>query len=123
MHIMPSTAWDIATISKMGPIIVVGLLKLRVQRQNPPVGSVPHRANTTSDKVTQRVPIIWHTGDPIEGTQHPYALYLSLGWEVSFKPLRVGWYLTVRVFPPGITQESRLKALGLDLIGGALDPV
>jgi hypothetical protein len=28
-------------------------------------------------------------------TGHPQALYLSLGWEVSFTPLYVGWYLAI----------------------------
>jgi hypothetical protein len=46
---------------------------------------------------------------PIEGTQHPEALYLSPDWEVSFMPLCVGWHLAVWVFPPGITWERRLK--------------
>jgi hypothetical protein len=31
-HIMPSTERDMETISKMGPMIVMGLLKLRVLR-------------------------------------------------------------------------------------------
>jgi hypothetical protein len=38
----------------------------------------------------------------------------------------VDWHLAVRVFPPGITQERRLKPPGLNLIGvgrGALAPI
>jgi hypothetical protein len=30
-------------------------------------------------------------------------------------PLCVGWHIAVRVFPLGITQESRVKPLGQDL--------
>jgi hypothetical protein len=33
-------------------------------------------------------------------------------------PLHVGWHLTVQVFKPWITWESRLKPPGLDLMGG-----
>jgi hypothetical protein len=33
-------------------------------------------------------------------------------------PLCVGWHRAVRVFPPGITRERRLKPLGPDLTGG-----
>jgi hypothetical protein len=51
-HTTPSTARDKATISKMGHTIVVGLPKLRVLRQNPPVGSALPRANRVRDKVT-----------------------------------------------------------------------
>jgi hypothetical protein len=51
-YIMPFTAWDTAAVSKMGPTIVVDLLKLRVQRQNPPVRPVPPRANRVRDKAT-----------------------------------------------------------------------
>jgi hypothetical protein len=43
------------------------------------------------------------------GNQHTQASYLSSSREVSFVPLRVGYYLAVRVFPIGITQESRVK--------------
>jgi hypothetical protein len=43
---------------------------------------------------------------------------MSPGWEVSFTPLLVGWHLAVRVFPLGITQDSRLKPPGPDLMGG-----
>jgi hypothetical protein len=32
--------------------------------------------------------------------------------------LRVGWHPSVRVLPPGITEERRLKPIGPDLIGG-----
>jgi hypothetical protein len=48
-------------------MIVVGLLELRVLRQNPPVGSAPHKANNARDKVTQRVASSWRTQDIIEG--------------------------------------------------------
>jgi hypothetical protein len=60
-----------------GPTIIMGLLKLRVLRQNPPVGSVPPKENGVRDKVTQRVASSWHTRDPIEGDRYPQALYLS----------------------------------------------
>jgi hypothetical protein len=36
------------------------------------------------------VPSSWHIWSPIEGTQHPQALYLSPDREVSFMPLFVG---------------------------------
>jgi hypothetical protein len=65
----------------------------------------------------------WHTRGPIEGTRHPHALYLSPAQEVSFTPLRVGWYLVVRVFPIGNTREHRLKSLGSDLPTTAYAPV
>jgi hypothetical protein len=56
--------------------------------------------------------------DPIEGGRYPQALYLSIGQEVSFTPLRVDWHLAIRVSPPRITQEHRLKPLGQDLTVG-----
>jgi hypothetical protein len=55
-HIGPSTTWDMATICKIGLMIVVGLPKLMVQRQNPLVKSTPPRANRVRDKATERVP-------------------------------------------------------------------
>jgi hypothetical protein len=51
-HIMHYTTLDMATISKMGPTIAVGLLKLRVRRQNPPVGSAQPRVDRMKDKAT-----------------------------------------------------------------------
>jgi hypothetical protein len=62
----PSTTRDTTTISKMGLTIVVGLLKLKVRRQNHPVGSAPPRANRARDKATQTVASSWHTRDPIK---------------------------------------------------------
>jgi hypothetical protein len=35
-HDAPFTSWDTTTISKIGPMIAVGLLQLRVLRQNLP---------------------------------------------------------------------------------------
>jgi hypothetical protein len=46
------TVWDMEVVSQMGPMIAEGSAKLRVQRQNPLVGSEPPRAR---DKATQRV--------------------------------------------------------------------
>jgi hypothetical protein len=54
-HIMLYTAQDMTTLSKMGLMIVVGLLKLGVRRQNPLVRSALLRANKARDKATQRV--------------------------------------------------------------------
>jgi hypothetical protein len=45
----------------------------------------------------------------IKGIRRPQPLYPSPGREVSFMSLHVGWYLPVRVFPPGITWESHVK--------------
>jgi hypothetical protein len=122
-HDTPSTSWDTTTISKMGPIIAEGPANLRVPRQNPPVRLKPLRATRVRDEATQRVASIWCIRGPTEGTWHPQASYLSPEWELSFTPLYVGWHLAVRVFPPGITRERRLKAPGLDLIAGVLAPI
>jgi hypothetical protein len=59
LHVMPSTSWDTAIVSKMGPTIVVGLPKLRVLRKNLPTRSVPPRANRARDKVTQWMSSSW----------------------------------------------------------------
>jgi hypothetical protein len=59
------------------PKIVIGLLKLRVRRQNPPFGSAPPRVNRVRDKEIQGVTSSRHTRGPIEGTRHPQTLYLS----------------------------------------------
>jgi hypothetical protein len=61
---MPSTARDMATISKMGHMIAMGLPKLRVLKQNPLDGLAPPRANKVRDKVTQRVASSWHIRGP-----------------------------------------------------------
>jgi hypothetical protein len=58
---MPSIMKDMATVSKTGHTIIVGLPKLRVIRQNPPVRSAPPRANRARDIATQRVASSWHT--------------------------------------------------------------
>jgi hypothetical protein len=50
-HIMPGTSQDMEIVSKMGPMIVVGLLMPRVLRKNPPTESALSR----EDKATQRV--------------------------------------------------------------------
>jgi hypothetical protein len=62
--------WDMETISKIGPTIDVGLLELKVPRQNLPVGSAPPGANRMRDKVTQMMASSWryprpHRGDPL----------------------------------------------------------
>jgi hypothetical protein len=54
-HTTPSTPRVMAFVSKMGYTIVVGLPMLRVQRQNPPVGSEPPRVTRVRDEVTQRM--------------------------------------------------------------------
>jgi hypothetical protein len=69
-HDVPTTTvWYMTIISKTGPKIVVGLLELRVLRQNPPVGSALPRPNRAKDKAIQRVTSSWcylgpHRGDP-----------------------------------------------------------
>jgi hypothetical protein len=55
---------------------------------------------------------------PIQGTQHPQALYLSLDWEVSFHAPQCGLAPSCPGFPPGITRETHLKPPGLELIEG-----
>jgi hypothetical protein len=115
---MATNLWDMATISNTGHTIIVGLPKHRVLRQNLLVGSAPPRANRARDKAKQRVASSWHTRGPSEETQHPQALYLSLGREVSFTPLREGWHLVVWIFPLGNTQEILLKPPCPNLIGG-----
>jgi hypothetical protein len=94
-HIIHSKAWDTTTICKTVLAIAVGLLKLSVRRQNPPVRSAPLKANRVRDKTTQRVASSWYTQGPIEGSQHPQALYLSPDLEVSSTPLYVGWCLAI----------------------------
>jgi hypothetical protein len=59
--------------------------------------------------VTQRVACNGHIWCPIEGIRYSQASYLSLEWEVSVVPLRVGWHLAVRIFCmdyPGKTHET-----------------
>jgi hypothetical protein len=84
-------------------MIAMGLLELRVPRQNPPTKSVPPRANRVRDKMTQMMASSYQ--DPTKGTQNPQALYLSLDQEVSFTPIHVGWHLVVRVLLIGTTRE------------------
>jgi hypothetical protein len=73
--------------------------------------------------MTQRMANIWCTRCPIEGTRPPQTLYLSLDWEVSVVPLRVGWYRAIWVFA-WITQERCVEPPILDLIegGGGISP-
>jgi hypothetical protein len=63
-HITPTTSWDTTTVSKMGLMIVVGLLKRWVLRQNPSAGSVQPTTNRVRDKVTQRVASSWRYPGP-----------------------------------------------------------
>jgi hypothetical protein len=49
------TAWDTVVISEMGPRIAEGPAKLRVPRQNPPIGLEPPRAIRARGKVIQGV--------------------------------------------------------------------
>jgi hypothetical protein len=72
--------------------------------------------------VTLGVASSWRIQSPIEGIRHSQASYLSLDWEVSLTPLRMGWHRAVRVNPPGITRERRLKPPGLNLVGGGISP-
>jgi hypothetical protein len=51
-HDVPSTSWDMTTVSKMGPKIAMGLQQIRVLRQNPPFGSPPPQVNRVRDEVT-----------------------------------------------------------------------
>jgi hypothetical protein len=89
-HTTPSTPKVMAFVSKMGHTIVMGLPMLRIQRQNPSVGSEPPRATRVRDEVTQRMPSNWRIRSPIRGTRHTQASCLSLDRQVSFTPLRVG---------------------------------
>jgi hypothetical protein len=66
-------ARDTATVYKTGPMIVVGLPKLRILRQHPIVGSAPPRVNSAKDKMIQRVASSWryprsHRADPISSS-------------------------------------------------------
>jgi hypothetical protein len=66
-HDVPTTLWDMINISKMGPMIVEWPAKLKVQRQNPPVGSASPRANRMRDKVTQGMANSGHFLGPHRG--------------------------------------------------------
>jgi hypothetical protein len=70
-HTTPSTPWDMATISKMGHMIIVGLPIIRVQRHNLPVGLELPRATKVRDEATQGMASGWHIRSPAEGTWHP----------------------------------------------------
>jgi hypothetical protein len=117
-HDVPATSRDTTIVSKMGPMIVVGLQQLRVQRQNPPAGSTLPRANGARDEATQRVANSWHIPDPIEGPRHPQASHLSTSREVSFMPLRAGLHLAVWVFPARDYPRMLLETTWLGFIGG-----
>jgi hypothetical protein len=91
-----------------GYMIVVDLPMLKVQRQNPPVGSKPLRATRARDEATQGVASNWRIRSPIEGTRHPPASYLSTDREVSFRPLM--WAsIEPSKFSTRITQERCVK--------------
>jgi hypothetical protein len=64
---MPTTSWDITTVFKMGPTIVMGLQQLRVQRLNLPAKSALPRVNKVRDEATQRVVSSWHVGPQLRG--------------------------------------------------------
>jgi hypothetical protein len=124
-HTTSSIVRDRSTVSKMGPTIAMGLLKLRVLRKTPLVGTAPPRVNRARDKATQMVTSSWHTRGPSEEIRHPQDLYLSPSREVSFMPLRAGWHLAVRVFFARYYPRKLLETTwpGFDLRGGALAPV
>jgi hypothetical protein len=67
-HIVSTTiARDMITVSKTGPMNVVGLPKLKVLWQNLSVGSALPRANRARDKATQMVVSSWHYPGPHRG--------------------------------------------------------
>jgi hypothetical protein len=59
LHDMPSTSWDMSTISKMGPTIAEGPAMLRVPRGNSLVGKELPKETSARDEATQRVDNIW----------------------------------------------------------------
>jgi hypothetical protein len=61
------TTQDMATVCKVGPTIAMGLLELRVPRQNPPARSASHRANIARDKATEKMASCWHSPGPHRG--------------------------------------------------------
>jgi hypothetical protein len=73
--------------------------------------------------MTQRMANIWRTRCPIEGTRPPQTLYLSLDWEVSVVPLRVGWYRAIWVFRVDYPGKMRGTTYpGFDRGGGGISP-
>jgi hypothetical protein len=116
-HIVPIKSQDMATVSKMGPMIGVGLPKLRVLRQNPLAGSTPPRANRARDKVTQKMAISWcypgpHRGDPSSSN---IVFESRLGAFHHAPPPRVGWHLAAWVLPIMTTEERCVKPPRPDL--------
>jgi hypothetical protein len=82
-HIVSSTAQDTVSIFKMRHTIAVGLIELRVQRQNLLVWSAPPRANRVRDKETQRMANSWcypgpHQGGPTSSS------FISESWLGGF---------------------------------------
>jgi hypothetical protein len=66
------------------------------------------RVSTAESK--QMVTSNWHTRAPLRGPDIlKCCWYLSPDRDVFFMPVRVGWHLAVRVFPPRITRESHVK--------------
>jgi hypothetical protein len=80
------TAWDMVNVSQMGLMIVVGLPKLRVLRQNLPVRSAPPRANKVREKETQRVANSWHFLRPHRGNPTSSSFVSESRQEVFFMP-------------------------------------
>jgi hypothetical protein len=98
------------------PTIVVGLPKLRVLRrrlEETKRGTKQHKGWSAAEA----------TQDPIKGTQHPPTLYLCLGWEVSFTPLRMSWHRAIWVLAIGTTRECSVKPPGPDLYRMASVPI
>jgi hypothetical protein len=85
---MPYMSWVYGqAVSKMGPAIAMGSMKVQGSKVKQVNGSEPPRAIGVRDEATQRVATSWHIRRPTDGTRRPQNLYLSLDREISIMPL------------------------------------
>jgi hypothetical protein len=86
----PSTLQDMATIYKMGPMIVVGSTKAQGSKAKPTSRVRVAQSNQSEGQSnTMGGQQLVHP-TPHQGTRHPQASYLSPDQEISFTLLRVG---------------------------------
>jgi hypothetical protein len=81
MHPLHRRMWQ--PYPKWAPWLMRSLPKLRVARQNWPVGSESPRATRERDKVTQRVASIWCIQGPIKGDMASSSI-ISESWQGGF---------------------------------------
>jgi hypothetical protein len=122
LYNVPSSSWDMASVSKMGPTIIMGSAKPQGSKAKPasPIRAAQsnHSEGRSDTKGGQQLaypePHRW------DSTSSSFVSESQLGGFLH--ALFVGWLRAIRVFSPGNTQERCVKPSGPDLTRGGIGP-